>query len=115
MNNLIIECKEIIENNLESYDNASDFFDDLSQNGCQSGMVSELIWYSDTVAFYERHESDISEMLSDMLDSYGLNSPDELFGDNWDKTDPLAVEDLNRNLLAWFAFEEVCYRLADEY
>ena len=30
-----------------------------------------------------------------------------------DKADPLAVFDLNRNLLAWFAFEETARLLAE--
>jgi hypothetical protein len=31
----------------------------------------------------------------------------------WDKDDPLGQEDSNRNLLAWFGFEEAARRLAD--
>ena len=33
-------------------------------------------------------------------------APSELFGDKWDKEDPLAQDDYNQNLLAWFGFEE---------
>ena len=40
------------------------------------------------------------------MNGTGLYSPTELFGDKWDKEDPLAQDDFNQNLLAWFGFEE---------
>ncbi|MDO5569824.1 MAG: hypothetical protein Q4G04_06990, partial [bacterium] len=39
-------------------------------------------------------------------DGTGL-STEELFGNKFDKTDPLILECSNRNLLAWFGFEEM--------
>lgn len=88
--------------------------DDLCEQGCMSGIVSELIYYSDTVAFYTVHEDEISEMLADTLSEVGVSCPAELFGDMWEVEDPLARGDLNRNLLAWFAFETVAQRLQAE-
>lgn len=85
---------------------------DLLQHGCQSGMVSDLVYYTDTVAFFEKHASDINALLKEAIDSTGLQ-PAELFGDKWDKEDPLAKDDLNRNLLAWFGFEEAARALCD--
>lgn len=87
---------------------------DLFYGGCQSGIVSELIYYRDTVKFYRKHKADISELLTDALDSTGFKGLGELFGDKWDDSDPLASDDMNQNLLAWFGFEEaarnVCNR-----
>ena len=37
------------------------------------------------------------------MDSTGLYAPSELFGNKWDKEDPLAQDDYNQNLLAWFS------------
>lgn len=85
--------------------------DDLAQNGCQSGMVSELIYYNDTVAFFRRHKKEINDLLRECLDSCGC-TVDELFGNHWDSSDPLAEDTQNQNLLAWFAFEEMAQRLA---
>lgn len=36
---------------------------DLLSYGCGSGMVNHLIYYTDTVAYFEEHESEIMEML----------------------------------------------------
>ena len=40
------------------------------------------------------------------MNGTGLYAPSELFGDKWDKEDPLAQTTCNQNLLAWFGFEE---------
>ena len=90
---------------------------DLFYGGCSSGMVSELIYTRDCVKFYQKHRRDISELLKQALDDTGCGGPGELFTNpncmEWDKSDPLAQEDGNRNLLAWFGFEEAARRLAE--
>jgi len=105
------EVKEIILNHIEE-DYVENFFEDLLNNGCISGMIGELIYYKDTLAFFERHKEDITELLYELLDSCGFTCPNQLFGDSWDKEDPLALETTNQNLLAWFAFEEVARNIA---
>ena len=99
--------KDWIKDN--SYDDYN-LVDDLLQHGCQSGMVGHLIYYSDTVSFYEKYQNEIDTLLSEMLEETGL-SIDELFGDKWDTEDPLARDTFNQNLLAWFGFEETASRL----
>ena len=79
--------------------------DDLLEHGCQSGMVSGLIYYKDTTEFYEKHREEISTLLYETMDETG-STPSEMFGDKWDEQDPLALKHYNQNLLAWFAFEE---------
>lgn len=92
---------------------AAGFLKDLFYGGCESGMVGSLIYYKDTCRFYARHKAEIAKMLAEMLEDVGCDGPSGLFGDKWDKEDPLASDDLNQNLLAWFAFEETARRLAD--
>ena len=87
--------------------------EDLLQHGCQSGMVSELIYYSVTMKFYKRHREEINGMLYEMIESIG-EGPSGLFGDKWDKEDPLALQEFNQNLLAWFGFEESARNLASK-
>lgn len=87
-------------------------YSDLEQGGCQSGMVSELIYYKDTISFYKKHAGEIGDLLKRAIEDGGACSPADIFGDKWDKADPLAFDPLNQNLLAWFAFEETCSRLA---
>ena len=88
------------------YDNKKHIFTDVLHYGCQSGVVGELIYYSDTVRFYKQYRQEINALLYELMDGTGLYAPSELFGDKWDKEDPLAQDDSNQNLLAWFGFEE---------
>lgn len=90
------------------------YMKDVLQHGCVSGMVSELIYYRDTLDFFKKYRKDIVSLLNESLDQTGYTSPAELFGEKWDNDDPLAEEENNINLLSWFAFEETVYRIANE-
>ena len=46
------------------------------------------------------------------MNETGLYAPSDLFGDKWDKEDPLAQDICNQNLLAWFGFEETLRKIA---
>ncbi len=88
------------------YNDKKYIFTDVLHNGFCSGVVSELIYYYDTVRFYKQYRQEINEMLYNIMNETGLYAPSELFGDKWDKEDPLAQDTYNQNLLAWFGFEE---------
>jgi hypothetical protein len=107
------EVVSIINKHAENYGGGAEgYIEDLLTCGCQSGMVSELLYCQDTIKFYAQHKRDISYLLSKALEETGC-SVDKLFGDKWDKTDPLALDQVNQNLLAWFAFVETTCILAD--
>lgn len=91
---------------------AENSYRDLMQGGCQSGTVGHLIYYRDTTKFYKRHQAEISAMLSNLIKELGAEGPKGVFGNKWDEEDPLAREDLNQNLLAWFGFEEAARTVA---
>lgn len=84
---------------------------DLFYGGCASGIVGGLIYYRDTLAFYKRHASEIDSMIKAFCDDTG-SALSSLNG--WDDSDPLARDTSNRNLLAWFGFEEAARKLCDE-
>ena len=107
------EVIEIVKNEAEVGERNS-FLEDVLQYGCVNGMVSALIYYNQTKAFYERHKEAINNFLGDTLSNLGFNCPVDIFGDKWDKKDPLALDTHNQNLLAWFAFEEVAENLLNE-
>lgn len=88
-------------------------FSDLFYGGCQSGLVGHLIYYKDTLAFYRKHRTEIESMLRETMQDLGTSSPAGVFGDKWDNDDPFARETNNRNLLAWFGFEEAARNLAN--
>ena len=87
-------------------------YNDLMRGGCQSGIVGHLIYHADTCRFFLRHKAEINALLAKLLDGTGCAIP-ELFRD-WDKEDPLAMETHNRNLLAWFGFEETARNLMED-
>jgi len=80
---------------LYSHDNPALFFKDLSTYGCISGMVSSLIYYTDTHEFFDHYYAEIGEIREDYKNNIGELI--EISGDL-------------KNNLSWFAFE---YR-ADE-
>ena len=83
---------------------------DLLSNGCVSGMVSGLIYYTETGAFFEHFRREIEAMYTEALSDYG---PDfKLNG--WDDEDPFCRDTTNQNLMAWFGFEQTADQLFEE-
>ena len=87
--------------------------ENLQRYGCVSGMIGSLIYYDDTNKFYDEYKEEINDLLSDLIDGTGL-SMNELFGDKFDNEDPLVLECSNKNLLAWFGFEETANKLYEK-
>ena len=85
---------------------------DLAYGGCASGIIGELIYYTDTVGFYKRHKREIQGLLREIEQDIGV-SHQEMFGDKWDRDDMFAEKTNNQNLLAWFGFEEMAINLAN--
>ena len=73
------------------YDDKTYIFRDVLEHGCQSGIVGELIYYSDTVAFYKRYRTESNKLLSAYMSETGLYNLSELFDKRWDTDDPLAT------------------------
>jgi len=82
------------------YDDPQSFFEDLQQHGCISGIVSSLIYYNDTHAFYDKHYEEIEELRTEYESSTG---------------EPIQINNDLKNYLAWFAFEQVANELVNEY
>jgi len=78
-------------------DELTSFFNDLLKFGCQSGMISILIYYDDTHQFFQKHYAEIEEIRQEYEDCNGIILQPQ--GDlmNW---------------YSWFAFEEIARRLA---
>ena len=98
-------CNYVI-NEWHDYDDKVNIFKDVLYMGCQSGVVGALVWYSQTTAFYKKYREEINKLLAETMNGTGLYNLSELFGSRWDTEDPLATDDHNQNLLAWFGFEE---------
>ena len=99
------EQDSILDWLLETQDKST--IKDVVQHGCQGGTISELIYYADTSAFYEKYQDEIWRRLGDMADDLGEDSIPHListFNGAKDVGSPLHL----KNLLAWWAAEEVC-------
>ena len=93
------------------YDTLESVFTDIS-NGLQSGVISELIYYSDTIKWYKKYKKEIAKMLMNSMNEMGVDSLSDVFGKNWEKSDPFAEDTQNQNLLAWYSFEETARNLS---
>ena len=103
--------KDIVQ---EDYNQAiqegnTSYLKNVLEQGCVSGIVTELIYYKDTTTFYKEHKQEINELLTQTINEIGF-SVDELIK-NWDITDPLALDTHNQNLLAWFGYETVARQI----
>ena len=62
------EVIEWIESRIEDYNNIEDIFNDLFTGGCESGIVTELIYYEDTLKFYNKHKYEIEIFIDEILE-----------------------------------------------
>lgn len=113
-NSLIKKLQEIANSNANSItnfvaneiltchqdeDEIQNFFEGLFQHGCVSGWVDSLCFYSQTHKFYDEFYDEIEDLRLDYEDSIGH---------------PFTIKGDLKNFLAWFAFEETAYQLANE-
>jgi len=104
----------ILKKKAKDYDyNYKSLLKDVLYNGLQSGIISELVYYNDTLKWYNKHKTEIKMMLREAMMNYGTNNPGDLFGRNWDQDDPFVEDTQNKNLLSWFSFEETAREMAD--
>ena len=75
-------CDYVIDR-WSDYNDKKGIFTDVLHYGCQSGIVGELIYYSDTVAFYKQYREEINDLLYEIMNETGLYAPSDLFGDKW--------------------------------
>jgi len=80
-------------------DDPCQMFEDLAYHGCQSGMISSLIYYADTHRFFDAFYDEIEDMRDAIEDETG---------------EPLTIRGDLKNFLAWFAFEETAFRMVRE-
>ena len=115
---LLESVTEYILDKFDEYNDPKTIVTEVLEHGCVSGIVGSLIYYSDTTAFYDKNKEKINELLYDVMEECGIYHLDELFGHGhvrWDEEDPLALNYYNKNILAWFGFEECMRRFASNF
>lgn len=111
-NNKLVKrvCCYIISN-WEYYDDKAHIFLDIIHDGCRSGACRDLIYYGQTKRFYDEYKHEINELIY----KSDYDNLADLLGSDWDVHDPLALEEDNQNLLAWFGFEETLTNIAYKF
>ena len=90
-----------------------DTIEDVTRHGCQVGTINELIHYADTNAFYKKYKEEIWDRLSDMADDMGEPSILHLIV-TFNGSKEVGSDLQLRNLLAWWACEDVCREIIAE-
>lgn len=104
-----VEMVEEIKNRL-SYDDEPSVAKDVAEYGADAGFGG-FTQTTDCVEFYEQFEEEIWEMLRESADNLGESVPGMIA--NFGRADMADDADGFKNLLAWFALEEVCRELAE--
>lgn len=90
---------DYILENYETDDEIENFFSDLLSHGCQSGMISTLIYYNDTKKFYIEYIDEIQELIERLEDELG---------------ESIKADGNRLNFYSWLAFEETARNIAQE-
>ena len=82
-------------------------------HGCSGGVVSELIYYADSCAFYKKYKEEIWQRLWDSWSDFGGDSVLHFIA-TFNGADDVGSDDQFRNLLAWWSCEDVCREVIAE-
>ena len=114
---LVESVTNYILDKFDEYDDPKQIVVDVVTHGCVSGIVGELIYYSDTTAYYAKNKDAINRLLYEQMEELGEYDLTEFFcGEvSWDPEDPLALDYYNQNILAWFGFETTMRNVALQF
>ena len=85
---------------------------DVATHGCSGGTISELIYYEDTVKFYNDHEDEIWDELSNMAED--LNQSIPFMISNFRGCKNIDNAKTFKNFLTWWICEKIAQRISDE-
>ena len=77
---------------------------DIAKYGC-SGGVAGLTYYKETCAFYDKHKTEIWDLLYDMSEDQNFSIP--FLISDFNGARQVTCEDSFKNLLVWWAVEHV--------
>ena len=104
---MAVEFKQdsILDWLLETQDKST--IKDTAEHGCSGGTISELIYYADTSAFYNKYKDEIWRRLGDNANDLGEDSILHIIATFNGAKDVESALQLKK-LLAWWAAEDVC-------
>lgn len=102
--NLRSEVLDILVDHIEDYESFEEvkgFMEDLRQYGCSSGMIGELIYYSDTKEFFIDNLDEIQDYVNTLVQEHIYS-----------------INELDINEISWVVFESIAneflYIIEDE-
>ena len=84
---------------------------DIATHGC-SGGVSGLTYYTETIAFYDKHKKEIWNMLYDLSEDQGFSVP--FLMSDFDGARNVSDEDTFKNFLVWWAVTQKARELEQD-
>ena len=85
---------------------------DVLDYGLIRGIISDLIDYVDTTAFYKEYKKEINQLLAQNAEYFDTTNICHLVRRyDYDPSDLLALETQNQKALAWYGFEEMSNNL----
>ncbi len=105
INEIVEDSKDYSGNNLQERLQAR--LKDVGY-GLSSGIVGSMISYSDTCKYFNRYRKEIEELWQEFAYSTDMKLSDL---NGFDESDPFTRETNNKNLLAWWSYEEIANEL----
>jgi len=93
-------------------DYQQDYINDVLEHGCQSGVVSSLIYYNDTADFYNKYSDDIYNLLYADMQDFGYQSIPEMIA-SLNGAKDVGSDEQYKNLLAWYGYERTMQDIHD--
>ena len=93
-------------------DYQQDYIKDVLEHGCQSGVVSSLIYYNDTADFYNKYSDDIYNLLYADMQDFGYQSIPEMIA-SLNGAKDVGSDEQYKNLLAWYGYERTMQDIHD--
>lgn len=87
---------------------------EIITHGCVSGCASGLIYYQETTAFHDKYEAEIWELINEYAEAEGQTTLEYISGFAYNRNNPVYDITQLKNMLAWFAVEEVARKLLEE-
>ena len=80
-------------------------------HGLSSGIVGSMIYYKDTTKFFNLYRKEIEKLWQEFSFETGMKLNDLR---DFDESDPVIRDTINKNLLAWWAYEEIAVMLENQ-
>lgn len=83
---------------------------DIVELGCVSGTVSSLIYYTDTISFYNNYYEEITEIVEELEES-GMNILECCLKNNLTTTQIIMNDEQAKTQISWLIYEEIAHEL----